>query len=95
MTFTETLQKEARDKHVKFLKTDTSCIKDRLVVEITPRGLDTFISETIQKTLEASDLIVREEMDKLELETNAEFIACDDLAIKIIKRLSTLTDTQL
>ena len=31
--------------------------------------------------------IVGEEMDGMEFQTNVEFIACDDLAIRIIKRL--------
>lgn len=37
---------------------------------------------------ERADRIVREAMDATELETNAEFLACDDLAIKIIKALN-------
>lgn len=35
-----------------------------------------------------ADKIVREEMDKTEHETPAEFIACDELVINIIKRLT-------
>ena len=38
---------------------------------------------------EAEEIVARE-MDKTEHMTNAEFIACDDLAIKIIKRLRSL-----
>ena len=37
---------------------------------------------------ERADRIVRMTMDNMELETNAEFIACDDFAIKIIKALN-------
>jgi len=60
-----------------------------------PEEIKSFISSThshlIEEIIKEVEIIVREEMDKTELQTNAEFIACDDLAIKIIKRLSNLS----
>ena len=44
--------------------------------------------EAIEAERERADRIVRTTMDNMELETNAEFIACDDFAIKIIKALN-------
>lgn len=47
-------------------------------------------ANTRKEVMEEVKEIVASEMDKTEHLTNQEFIACDDLAIKIIKKLSDL-----
>lgn len=48
------------------------------------------LSTALQQKVEEMEEIVSSEMDNSTHLTNAEFIACDDLAIKILKRIRSL-----
>ena len=67
---------------------------DRYIARKVLNILTTTREEAVREERERADRIVRETMDSLELETNAEFIACDDFAIKLIKAL-TPPDTKV
>lgn len=55
------------------------------------RNIEIYVESIIDHVLKQVEEVVATEMDnKSTLTTNAEFIACDDLAINIIKRLNTL-----
>lgn len=52
------------------------------------KQLDSLLTTIDQNARENCERIVHEEMDKMEHATKAELMACDELAINIIKRLS-------
>lgn len=77
----------------KFIRQVDGGFPDSLIITGGGDEIKSYIREKYKKILEAIDDIVTREMDITSgNSTNAEFIACDDLAIRILKHLRSSTN---